>query len=100
MAFTNEDILTLAKAGFNASQIAALNTVNAAPAASAASAAPAASAASAASAAPAANAATADPLSQILAQLQQNAINATQQPKVQTADEILAEIINPTIKEG
>ena len=91
MAFTNEDILTLAKAGFNASQIAALNTVNAAPAASAAS---------AASAAPAANAATADPLSQILAQLQQNAINATQQPKVQTADEILAEIINPTIKEG
>ena len=79
MAFTNEDILTLAKAGFNASQIAALNTVNAAPAAPAA---------------------PADPLSQILSQLQQNAINASQQPKVQTADEILAEIINPTIKEG
>ena len=76
MAFTNEDILVLAKAGFNASQIAALNTVNAAPAT------------------------PVDPLSQILAQLQQNAINASQQPKVQTADEILAEIINPTIKEG
>ena len=89
MAFTNEDILTLAKAGFNASQIAALNTVNAAPAA------PAPAPAAPAPAAPA------DPLTQILAQLQQNAINATQQPKVQTADEILAEIINPTInKEG
>ena len=93
MAFTNDDILTLAKAGFNASQIAALNTVNAAPAPAPAAPAPAAPA-------PAAPA-PADPLSQILAQLQQNAINATQQPKVQTADEILAEIINPTInKEG
>ena len=95
MAFTNDDILTLAKAGFNASQIAALNAVNTAPAA------PAVPAAPAAPAVPAAPAAPADPLSQILAQLQQNAINATQQPKVQTADEILAEIINPTInKEG
>ena len=94
MAFSNEDILVLAKAGFNASQIAALNTVNAAPAA------PAAPEAPAAPAAPATPAAPADPLSQILAQLQQNAINASQQPKVQTTDEILAEIINPTIKEG
>ena len=104
MAFTNEDILTLAKAGFNASQIAALNTVNAAPAAPApAPAAPAPAAPAPAAPAPAAPApaAPADPLTQILAQLQQNAINATQQPKVQTADEILAEIINPTInKEG
>lgn len=97
MAFTNEDILTLAKAGFNASQIAALNTVNAAPAPAPA---PAAPATPATPPAPAAPAAPADPLSQILAQLQQNAINASQQPKVQTADEILAEIINPTIKEG
>ena len=106
MAFTNEDILTLAKAGFNASQIAALNTVNTSPAPAPAPAAPAPAPAAPAPApaapAPAAPApaAPADPLSQILAQLQQNAINATQQPKVQTADEILAEIINPTIKEG
>ena len=32
MAFSNEDILVLAKAGFNAQQIAALNSVAAAPA--------------------------------------------------------------------
>ena len=32
MAFNNEDILILAKAGFNAQQIAALNMVGAAPA--------------------------------------------------------------------
>ena len=90
MAFSNDDILTLARAGFNASQIAALNTVNTAPATPVP-----------APAAPAAPVpAPADPLTQILQQLQQNAINASQQPKVQTADEILAEIINPTIKEG
>lgn len=94
MAFTNEDILTLARAGFNASQIAALNTVNAAPAPAPADPVPAPAPAAPAPAAPA------DPLTQILQQLQQNAINTTQQPRVQTADEILAEIINPTIKEG
>ena len=103
MALKVNEIIALALAGFNASQIAALNTVNAAPAAPAPAApAPAPAPAPAAPApAPAAPApAPADPLSQILAQLQQNAINASQQPKVQTADEILAEIINPTIKEG
>ena len=97
MAFSNDDILTLARAGFNASQIAALNTVNTAPATPVpAPAAPAAPVPAPAAPVPA----PADPLTQILQQLQQNAINASQQPKVQTADEILAEIINPTIKEG
>ena len=96
MTFTVNDILALALAGFNASQIAALSKVDTAPAAPA----PAAPAPAATTPAAPAPAAPADPLTQILAQLQQNAINASQQPKVQTADEILAEIINPTIKEG
>ena len=84
---TREDILTLAKAGFTANQIAALNNVATQPAP-----APAAPAAPA----PAAPAAPAeDPLTQILGALQVNAINATQQPALQTTDDILAEIINP-----
>lgn len=103
MALKVNEIIALALAGFNASQIATLSKVNtdSSPAAPApAASAPAAPTPAAPAPAPAAPAAPADPLSQILAQLQQNAINATQQPKVQTADEILAEIINPTIKEG
>ena len=80
---TREDILTLAKAGFTANQIAALNNVGTQPAP-----APAAPA-------PAAPAPAEDPLTQILGALQVNAINATQQPAVQTTDDILAEIINP-----
>ena len=75
---TREDILTLAKAGFTANQIAALNNVGTQPAP-----------------APAAPAPAEDPLTQILGALQVNAINATQQPAVQTTDDILAEIINP-----
>lgn len=94
------DILTLSKAGFTASQIAALNSIGAAPAVPAAPtpAAPAAPTPAAPTpAAPAAPtpAAPKDPFTQILEQLQANAINATQQPQQQTTDEILAEIINP-----
>lgn len=81
---TREDILTLAKAGFTANQIAALNNVGTQPAPAPAAPAPAAPAAPAE-----------DPLTQILGALQVNAINATQQPAVQTTDDILAEIINP-----
>ena len=81
---TREDILTLAKAGFTANQIAALNNVGTQPAP-----------APAAPAAPAPAAPAEDPLTQILGALQVNAINATQQPAVQTTDDILAEIINP-----
>ena len=76
------EIVALAKAGFTASQIATLNSIGVAPT-------------PAAPAAPAALAAPNDPFAQILAQLQANAINATQQPQQQTTDDILAEIINP-----
>ena len=85
--YSKDDILTLAKAGFTASQIAALNNVGTAPAATPPAATPPAAPAQ-------------DPLTQILAQLQTNAINATQQPAAQTTDDILASIINPTVKEG
>lgn len=92
--YSKDDILTLAKAGFTASQIAALNNVGTAPTA------PAAPAAPAAPTAPAAQ----DPLTQILAELQKNAIQQTQQPAAQTTDDILASIINPVVpaakKEG
>lgn len=89
MSFTQEDILVLARAGFTASQIGALNKVGTAPA-------------------PATNPTTLpatvnnntnDMLNQILGAIQTNAINATQQPQPQTTDDILAEIINPPTKE-
>lgn len=84
MSFTNEDILVLARAGFTATQIGALNSVNVAPPATPAT--PPAQPAT-----PANN----DALTQILTAIQTNAINATEQPKPQTTDDILAEIINP-----
>lgn len=101
---TQNDILTLAKAGFTAQQIAALSVTQApaTPAASVASAAPATSAASAASAAPAASA----PLTyeQFQQELQKMALMGAQQSgKVETVDTILASIINPpttNIEEG
>ena len=89
---TQNDILTLARAGFTAQQIAALS-VTQAPAT------PAASAASAASAAPA-------PLTyeQFQQELQKIALMGAQQSgKPETADTILASIINPPrtgIEEG
>lgn len=84
MSFTNDDILVLARAGFTASQIGALNKVGATPAP-----------------APATVNNNNDVLNQILGAIQTNAINATQQPATPTTDDILAEIINPpTVKEG
>lgn len=96
MSFTNDDILVLARAGFTASQIGALNKVGSAPATNPTSQlinhAPAG-----AMTVPATN--NNDTLNQILSAIQTNAINATQQPATQTTDDILAEIINPTVKE-
>jgi hypothetical protein len=96
MSFTNDDILTLARAGFTATQISALNSIQTPvqpiqpvvqpmqtpvqpmqPVTDQ----------------------YGDTLNQILSAIQTNAINQTTQPKVQTTDEILAEIINPTIRE-
>ena len=107
---TQNDILILAKAGFTAQQIAALSVTQAptTPAVSAAPATPAASAAPAApttQAAPAALAAQA-PLTyeQFQQELQKMALMGAQQSgKAETADTILASIINPpttNIEEG
>lgn len=104
---TQNDILTLAKAGFTAQQIAALSVTQApaTPAASAALATPTASAAPTTPAAPAASAASA-PLTyeQFQQELQKMALMGAQQSgKVETADTILASIINPpttNIEEG
>lgn len=114
MAYTINDVLTLARAGFTAAQIAAMTAAPAAPTvpAPAPAAAPAVPApapavpAPAPAAAPAVPApapaapavpapAPADPLEQILTQLRINALNAAQQPPTQSVDDILAEIINP-----
>ena len=105
---TQNDILILAKAGFTAQQIAALSVTQApaTPAASAAlatqaaSATPAALAAPTTPAAPAASAASAAqaPLTyeQFQQELQKMALMGAQQSgKVETADTILASIINP-----
>ena len=91
MSFSNEDILTLAKAGFTAQQIAALNIVEKAPAPEPEPA-----------PAPAPDPAPASTMDEILKSVQgltqtfQNGfIMGTQQPKPVTAEEILANIINP-----
>ena len=99
MAFSNEDILTLAKAGFTAQQIAALNIVEKAPAPAPA---PEPEPEPAPSPAPAPDPAPASTMDEILKSVQgltqtfQNGfIMGAQQPKPVTAEEILANIINP-----
>lgn len=97
MGFTNNDILTLARAGFTASQISALNSIQT----------PAQPVVQPVQTPmqpmqPVVQPVTdqyGDTLNQILSAIQTNAINQTTQPKVQTTDEILAEIINPPIRE-
>lgn len=125
MAFNNEEILTLAKAGFTAQQIAALNMVgNAAPAApTTPPAAPDVAAPTPAPVAPtqlpdgsgvmvapiaapaptpAPQGATADDIlkaiSGLSAQVTTGLIQTTPQPTPATAESILAEIINPPQK--
>lgn len=107
MAFNNEDILTLAKAGFNAQQIAALNMVGTAKAPEPAPAptpnpepTPAPAPDQAPAPAPAApQGATVDDVLQSVKDLTQTFQNGfimgAQQPKPVTAEDILANIINP-----
>lgn len=111
MAFNNEDILILAKAGFNAQQIAALNAVGAAPApaptptpapAPTPTPAPDPTPAPAPAPTPAPTPAPAATMDEILKSVQgltqtfQNGfIMGAQQPKPVTAEDILANIINP-----
>ena len=93
--FKPEEILTLAKAGFTAQQIAGLSMINNAPVPTHA---PAPAPAPTPTPAPA-------PVDPVLAELQKltglvqgsNIMNVNQ-PKVQTPEEILAEIINPAPK--
>lgn len=84
---TNQDILTLAKAGFTAHQIAALNAVKPAEAAITGDSTPQTTNGSL------------DQINQQLqaltGQMQKNAITFMQQPALQDTDSILAEIINP-----
>ena len=108
--FNNEDILTLAKAGFTAQQIAALSVVGNAPApAPAPESAPAPAPAPEPAPAPAPvvpNNPTGNPenisMADIMAQIsglnktiQSGALLNTQQPQQPTAEDILAQIINP-----
>ena len=103
MAFNNEDILVLAKAGFNAQQIAALNMVGAAPApAPAPTPEPTPAPAPEPTPAPAPAApqgATVDDVlksvKDLTATMQNGFILGSQQPKPVTAEDILANIINP-----
>lgn len=109
MAFNNEDILTLAKAGFTAQQIAALNMVGTAPApepepvpAPAPEPVPAPEPAPAPAPEPAPAApqgATVDDVlksvKDLTATFQNGFIMGAQQPKPVTAEDILANIINP-----
>ena len=119
MAFNNEEILTLAKAGFTAQQIAALSqvgsaaptvdtTVPTAPTGSQVTTAPAVQTQQPTIPAPAAPAptapqgATADDIlkaiSGLSAQVTTGLIQSTPQPTPATAESILAEIINPPQK--
>ena len=104
MAFNNEDILILAKAGFNAQQIAALNMVGAAPAPAAPAPTPEPTPApdpepTPAPAPAAPHGATVDDVlksvKDLTATMQNGFILGSQQPKPVTAEDILANIINP-----
>ena len=111
--FTPDEILMLAKAGFNAQQIAGLSMLNNQPAPAPAPVAPAPAPVAPAPApvapAPApvapvapAPAPVADPvlaeLQKLTGLVQNSNILQSAQPKVQTPEEILAEIINPAPK--
>ena len=121
MAFNNEEILTLAKAGFTAQQIAALSqvgsaaptvdtTVPTAPTGAQVTTAPAVQTQQPTTPAPAATpqvttpapTATADDIlkaiSGLSAQVTTGLIQSTPQPTPATAESILAEIINPPQK--
>ena len=96
MAFTNEDILTLAKAGFNAQQIAALNIVGSQPA-------PAPAPQPEPQPEPQSQGASIDDVLKSVEGLTKTFQNGfmlgAQQPQPLSAEDILANIINPPTKE-
>lgn len=91
---TRDDILTLAKAGFTAQQIAALASVGATPPA------PAPAPAPASAPTPGTVDAILTKLGVLTDTLQSSAILSAQQPRPETADDILAHIIAPPRPEG
>lgn len=99
---TQNDILILAKAGFTAQQIAALSVTQApAPAAPTVPAAPAAPAAPAVPAVPEPSNSAPLTYEQFQQELQKMALTGAQQSgRVETADSILASIINPPVNTG
>ena len=108
MSFNNEDILTLAKAGFNAQQIAALSAVGAAPTPAptpeptpAPQPTPAPTPEPTPAPQPTPAPATVDDVLKSVKDLTQTMQNGfilgSQQPKQPTAEEILANIINPPL---
>ena len=98
MAFTNEDILTLAKAGFNAQQIAALNIVGTQPAPQ-----PAPAPQPEPQPEPQPQGASIDDVLKSVEGLTKTFQNGfmlgAQQPQQLSAEDILANIINPPTKE-
>ena len=110
MAFTNDDILVLAKAGFSAQQIAALSVVGSVaptvdttvPTAPIEQAFTAQQSSAPQPTTPAPQGATPDDILKAINGLQtqftQGLIQTTQQPTPATAESILAEIINPPLK--
>lgn len=103
MGFTNDDILTLARAGFTAQQIGALNSIQTTPlptsTQSVQTPVQTAQPVQTTPVQPTQTPTQEDMLSKILGAIQTNAINQTSQPERQTTDDILAEIINPPVKE-
>lgn len=99
MSFSNDDILVLARAGFTAQQIGALNSIQT-PVQPTVQTAQTPIQPVQTTPQPVTNAnQNGDTLTQILNAIQSNAINQTSQPARQTTDDILAEIINPPVKE-
>lgn len=92
---TKEDILTLAKAGFSAAQIAALNAVQKAPE-------PVKEPEKAPEKTPddAALNKLMEELTGIKADIKASNLAGASQPEPETADSILAAIINPPVKDG
>ena len=96
MSFTNNDILVLARAGFTAQQIGALNSIQTPITTSPVVQTPIQTSTPPVVQTPIQT--NNDVLNQILNAIQNNAINQTEQPTQPTTDDILAEIINPPTK--
>ena len=89
MSFTNDDILILAKAGFNATQIAALNQINSAPQQVPQQVPQGASIDD-----------VLKSVQDLTSSVQKGFLQGSQQPQPLTAEDLLAQIINPPINDN